>query len=430
MKKQLVFTLFFFIGFFLSSCDEFFDHINDNKKDGRLKKYSNQVILDWNLAALTAMGGPTYQHPLLAARINAMTHIAMHDALNTIAPAYETYAFQGKERDAAPIAAAASAAYTVLVNAVPEQKVMLDARLVQSLAGIPEGDQKTRGLDLGKEAGLAILALRENDGAFGDPIGPLAPATEPGVYQLVPPYDFVYAPFWQTMEPFSLQRPGQFRRAAQPALNSQAYSEAFNEVKTIGIKGSPVRTADQTALAHFWYELSEIGWNHIARTVVANRQPDLLTTARLFALLNIALADSYTAGWDTRFHYNFWRPYTAIRAAETDGNTNTTGNALWEPELPTPPVPDYPSTHSALGNAGATVLGHVFGDNTHFTLNSTTAVPQHVTRSFTSFSQAADENADSRVLAGIHFRFSCVAGQRLGTQVGQWVVANELKPRY
>src|SRR6185436_17035312 len=145
--------------------------------------------------------------------------------------------------------------------------------------------------------------------------------------------------------------------------------------------------------------------------------PGLFATARLFALLNMALTDSYTAGWDSKFYYNFWRPYTAIRAAATDGNDNTLEDLHWEPAEITPPVPDYPSTHSALGNAAATVLTHFFGDHSSFSGTSTTASPAGAIRSFSSFMQAADENADSRVRAGIHFRFACEAGQQLGNKV-------------
>jgi hypothetical protein len=148
----------------------------------------------------------------------------------------------------------------------------------------------------------------------------------------------------------------------------------------------------------------------------------------LFALVNMALADAYTAGWDSKFHYDFWRPYTAIRAAETDGNPNTEADLQWEPAEVTPPVQDYPSTHSALGNAAATVLTAILGENTGFSMTSTTAPAPGTARSFYTFLQAADENAESRVLAGIHFRFSCEKGQSLGNQIGQWTVDHHLKP--
>lgn len=163
--------------------------------------------------------------------------------------------------------------------------------------------------------------------------------------------------------------------------------------------------------------------------VTAERRLGLQSTARLFALLNMALSDAYVAGWDSRFHYDFWRPFTAIRDAENDGIPTTQPDPAWEPELTTPPVQDYPSTHSALGDAGAEVLAALLGDRTSFTFTSTTVVPAGGTRSFTSFSRAADENADSRVRAGIHFRFACEAGQELGRKIGRWTVQNHLRPR-
>ncbi len=433
MRKPTLLVLLSAIGLLFSCSNQFKDTPHPGKDDpgkGRkpFAKYSNQVIVDWNLMALEAMGGPTYVHSNLGARLNAMTHLAMHDALNAIAPVYAPYALQSRDEKADPIAAAASAAHTVLLAAFPDKQTKLDSALTQSLTNVPDGDAETRGIALGKLAGQAIVNLRQHDGATENPFVPIGPSTGPGVYGAVPPFDIIFAPFWKNMQPFSLQSPSQFRPAPQPALGSETYARDFAEVKSIGEKNSQTRTADQTAYAKFWYEYSEIGWNRVTRAAVAGKKLDLLSTARLFALVNIALVDSYTAGWDAKFHYNFWRPLTAIHAAETDSNPATAPDAGWEPLMNTPPVQDYPSTHSALGNAAATVLGALVGDKTKFTMTSTTTDPAQPTRSFTSFSQAADENADSRVVAGIHFRFSCKAGQELGRKVGEWTVANHLRP--
>jgi len=429
MKKLNMFTILFSV-LLLLACK--FSNGVDPSADGKkplLANYSNQVILDWNQMAYQAMGGPAYQHSLLASRINAMVHLAMHDALNSIAPAYQTYAFFREERDAEPIAAAASAAHAVLTASFPDKKAMLDSALTQSLAKVPTGDRLNRGIALGKEAAGAILAKRQNDGALQDPIAVIDPTAQPGEYQVVTPFNFIFAPFWKQMQPFGLTAPNQFRVGPQPALISQEYARDFEEVKTVGVKDSKTRTADQTAYGKFWYEFSEAGWNRVARAALAGRKLDLLATARLFALVNMALADAYTAGWESKFYYNFWRPLTAIQKAETDGNDMTTADASWEPLLPTPPVQDYPSTHSALGNAAATVLANVLGDKTGFSMSSPTADPATPTRSFRSFSQAAQENADSRVRIGIHFRFSCDAGLDMGGKIGQWTVDNHLKPK-
>jgi hypothetical protein len=430
MKKTPFFALLLGVALFFS-CNKFKDIVDpEGKNPGKnkpLSGYSNQVILDWNQMTLATMYGPTYD-PMIGARIYAMVHIAMHDALNAVAPVYQTYALQAQDQQAEPIAAAAAAAHGVLAASFPAKQAMLDSALTQSLSEVAEGTAKTRGIELGKQAAQIVMALRQNDGAFQNPIHEINPPQEPGVYQPIPPVTFVYGPFWATMQPFGLERPEQFRSAPHPVINSKAYTDDFNEVKSRGDVNSQTRTADQTAYAKFWYEFSEIGWNRVAYTAVSGKKLDILSTARLFALVNIAMVDSYIAGWDAKFHYDFWRPFTAIRAAATDGNDQTEADASWEPLMPTPPVQDYPSTHSALGNAAATVLANVLGDKTRFTMTSTTAEPAGYTRSFQSFSQAALENADSRVMAGIHFRFACNAGLEMGRKVGRWATDNHLRP--
>jgi hypothetical protein len=388
---------------------------------------SNKIILEWNEVAFRAFGGTSYQHSLMASRINAMTHLAMHDAVNAVKPVYATYVFNGMDELADPTAAAGSAAYTVLMHETPDQKKFLDSSLLVSLAAIPDGEAKKRGIELGRKAGLAIIEARASDGSASETIGKIPPSKVAGVYQHVPPFDLVFAPKWELVKPFSLQRKDQFRPGSYPALNSEAYAIAFKEIKSAGSKQSMERTGEQTAYAKFWYEFSEIGWNRVGRTVAADKKMELHETARLFALLNMALADAYIAGWDAKFYYNFWRPYTAVRAADIDGNPLTEADKNWEPLEATPPVHDYPSTHSALGNAGAAVLAALLGDQTAFTMTSFTAQPAGSMRSFQSFSQAANENADSRVQAGIHFRFSCIAGQKLGTEIGNWTADNYLK---
>ncbi|MBD0258128.1 MAG: vanadium-dependent haloperoxidase [Cytophagales bacterium] len=430
MTKKIVFSLLL-CATCLFSCDRFAERIRPDAGKNPVKplaKYPNRVIMDWNKMIVQAMGGPFYEHYLLFTHINAMTHLAMHDALNSVAPVYQPYAYHKPDPQAEPIAAAASAAHTVMSNFFPTKQLMLDSALAVSLQSVPEGDAKTRGIALGKEAGAAILVQRQQDPVYQDPYGPITPSNVPGVYQAVPPYNFVFGPFWKDMQPFALSSPSQFRSAPLPVLNSDVYTRDYNEVKAYGDKNSAVRTADQTFYARFWYEGSEVGWNTIAGVVAADKKLDLLATARLFALVNMAMADSYTAGWDSKFHYNFWRPYTAIRAGATDGNPNTEPDAGWESLLETPSIPDYPSTHSVLGNASATILASVVGDKTKFTFSSSTGVPATATRSFKSFSEAAKENADSRIMAGVHFRFACEAGMEMGYQIGKWTVENHLRP--
>jgi hypothetical protein len=392
--------------------------------------YSNEAVLDWSTAAYEAfMTHDGYANPLDAVRVFAMVHLAQHDALTAISPVWEAYAFEASDPYADPRAAAAAAAHGVLVSIFPAQRTSLDDQLSESLQAVPDGIAEDRGVVLGEAAAATILEERASDGSDAPIVGDYVPDVAPGRYRFTPPFDFAFQPGWAQLKPFALYSADQFRVPPPPALGGEAYAEDFEDVKVFGRRDSAVRTTDQTAYAKFWYEFSDIGWNRVARTVAADRELGLQATARLFALLNIALSDAYVAGWDSKFHYDFWRPHTAIREAQGDGNPGTQPDPAWESELQTPPVQDYPSTHSALGDAGAEVLASVFGDETPFTFTSTTAEPEGVTRSYASFSQAADENADSRVMAGIHFRFACEAGQALGRQVGQWTVQKHLRPR-
>ena len=390
---------------------------------------SAKTILYWNEVAFEAFGGVAYQHSLMASRINTMMHLAIHDALNGIEEKYERYAFNGKDEKADPIAAAASAAYAILLQEIPGKQGFLDSALAKSLDYAVDENKKIRGIELGKNAAQAILDKRLNDNSTGELMVPIPASVEPGVYQATPPFNIFFAPYWEKVKLFSLNEKTQFRSAPQPPLNSIVYQEDFEEVKATGKMNSETRSPDQSSYAKFWYEFSEAGWNRITREVVKAKGMNMLDAARLFALVDMALADAYIAGWDSKIYYNFWRPYSAIRNAASDGNDATTADPDWEPAEPTPPVPDYPSTHSALGNAASTVLATILGDNTAFSFTSPTGIPGSNTRIFQSFSQASDENADSRVRAGIHFRFSCEAGQELGNKIGKWTVETHLKPR-
>ena len=404
----------------------------DESSNAKLKSkfddvLSNQVIIDWSLAALDAEGGVTYQHALLSSRTDAMMHIAMHDALNAIIPLYEQYAYHKQMAGADPILAAAQAAHTVLAGIYPDATSMLDNLLATYLSATPDGTAKQLAITVGTEAGNAILSLRQNDGAFQNPIGDAAVSTVPGVYNTVPPFTFVFGEFWKTMQPFSLESVSQFRSDPPPALTSMEYAKDLNDIKEVGGLTSTTRTADESFYALFWYEFVEIGWNRIARILTTEKEMPLLATARLFALMNMAIADSYIAGWDSKYLYNFWRPYTAIHEADMDGNDRTEEDDTWVSYLPTPPVPDYPSTHSTGGNAAATVLALLTKGNTSFTMASSSGVPAETTRTLKNVQAAADENARSRVIAGIHFSFACEAGQKMGDLVGKWTVKNHLE---
>jgi membrane-associated phospholipid phosphatase len=283
-----------------------------------------------------------------------------------------------------------------------------------------------RGLATGAEAARAILAVRAGDGA--DRQLTYTPARHVGAYRYTPGFDFLFSPHWRHLRPFGLATPSQFRVAAPPSPESAAYARAFEEVKSLGGRASTVRSEEQASIAHFWYEFSDIGWNRVARVVARQRGLDVWDAARLFALVNMALADSYIAGWDSKLHYDFWRPVTAIRMAAEDFNPATIADPEWEPLLPTPPVQDHPSTHSVLGSAAATVMAGLLGDATPFAMASTTALADDPVRRFPSFSAAAAENGESRILAGLHFRFAVAAGLDMGERIGRHLLANHLRP--
>lgn len=391
----------------------------------------DQVVIDWNAIAYQVIkASDGYADPMAASRSLAMVHLAMHDAVNATRARYATYTSVEGDPAADAAVAAVSAAHDVLAALYPKEQAaaLLKAALEQTLFDAGIGAPVTRGQALGKRVAAAVLHKRAADGA--NATLPYQPGTRPGEYRYTPGFDFLAAPHWRHVQPFALATPSQYRSAPPPALDSPEYTRAFIEVKESGSKAANAkRTADQTHYAAWWYEFSDIGWNRIARTVARERKQDLWQRARTFALLNVAMADSYIAGWDSKMHHNFWRPVTAIHLADSDGNRHTLPDAAFVPLLPTPPVQDYPSTHSVLGAAAATVLAHAFGtDQVTFEAASSTALPANPTRRFTSFAQAARENADSRVRAGIHFRFAATAGLQMGEQVGRHALQYTLAP--
>jgi hypothetical protein len=391
----------------------------------------SDVVVDWSRivfeAALADDGYVSFRGP----RHQAMMHIAMHDALNAVDPRYDQYAYTGRSPHADPVAAAAKAAHDVLVAVYPAQQAKLDTELATWLGKVPDGSAKTRALTVGAGAASAIVELRQDDGTEVDLFSPdYEPGTRPGDYQFVPPYDVTLAKDFRDATPFGLRSARQFRVPAPPALRSRAYAKAYNEVRSVGAVDSTTRTADQSSYAHWWYESAEIGWARIARVTTTSEDLELWRAARMFALLSMTFYDGYLAGWDSKYHWDRWRPTTAIRAGDTDGNRRTVKDAGWESYLEVPPVSDYPSTHSVLGAGAAEVLRRGFRtDRVPFAMDSTTALPTDPVRSFTTFTQASDENADSRVRAGIHFRFSTKQGKALGRDVGRYIVRHELRPR-
>ena len=407
-------------------------------------------VLQWNEITMKAIDA-NGQSNVVATRTLAMTQGAVHDALNAISRRYDAYYFEGSpDAGASPDAAVAAAAHTVLVGVVssfgtPAQKgaalALVEQAYSASLARVTDGPARNKGVAVGRAAGTAMLALRKDDGATRDaaytpgmgagkwrphpnPTPPNPPIANPDAARGFGPSA---VPNWGNVTPFTLLSSSQFWLPGPPALTSPTYARDFNEVKAVGGKVSTVRTAEQTEIARFWFE-GPGNWNTIARTVAATRKLDAADSARLLALMNLAMADAYIAGWKIRYVYDFWRPVTAIREGDNDGNDATAGDPTWDSHQNTPAVSDYPSTQSTFSAAAAVVLASLLGgDQATFTVTSGKPF-EGLTRSFTSFSQAARESADSRVYAGIHFRSACEDGLGLGRKVGQRAVALYLQP--
>jgi len=373
----------------------------------------------WNIAMTDYSAGqpPPGIPPFVEARAYAMAHIAMLDAIRVA---------RAGTAPADVDAAVAAAAHDVLVAAfAPFGPNSFDSTYQSELTAIPDGPAETRGVAIGQQAAAAMLATRADEDIFAAMGAPYTPGTKPGDYQATPPVGAVVGAGWSKLRTFVVRSSRQFR-APRPytSLGSLEYAMDVNEIKLLGTATGSGRTTDQTAIAFYWYENSSYAWNRIARKVAGKLS--LLEHARLYAALNAAISDAYMTSLESKFYYNLWRPITAIHAANTDGNPLTIADDTWEPTFATPPVPDYPSAHSAAGGAAAEVIDTFVGRNRPFTHVSTTGPISGVagaeTRSFGSVQKAATENAYSRMLVGIHFRRACTVGLEQGRQIGRYVV--------
>jgi hypothetical protein len=384
---------------------------------------SGEVIRTWNERARAQAFG----NGVRLSRILAIMHAAQHDAVNGADPRYETHASTLSDPHADAEAAAAAAAHRVLVAFFPANQASLDAQLATSLAGVPDGPAEDAGLALGRAVGQLALDRRADDG-FGVP-DPFNPTQGPGVWEPTPP---VFAPMiepqFQNVRPFTLNDRTQFLPDPPPALTGERYTRDFNEVKRLGRDTGSERTADQTHLAHFWAEPTPAGWSRIASIVSAQKGYDLHRTARLLALLNMAVADGYIVGWYQKRYFAFWRPVTAIQKADTDGNPETSPDPTWLSLRPTPAIPDYPSNHALSGAAAAEILRRVTGtDDLPFCMVSTTSTPAGTQRCWDGFTQAELQNAESRVMIGFHFRFACETGVKVGRKIGRFATGHSLR---
>jgi membrane-associated phospholipid phosphatase len=388
-------------------------------------------VVQWNQTLLVIVRTPGAQpatiHPT---RSFAIMHAAIYDAVNAIDGTHQPYLVRlGASHFASQEAAAAAAAHEVLVKLYPSFQATLDAQLQQALAQLPSRGEAD-GISIGNTVADRILALRSNDGANAQPI-PYVFGNAPGDYQSTPP-NFPKQPqftHWSRVTPFALESASQFRPGGPPRLTGDRYSDAFDQVKLLGIAGGTTATPDQALTGRFWNGAIQNYWNEIAQTASLAHGLTTAQNARLFALLNLSFADGVIAFYDAKYTYNFWRPVTAIRAAAADGNPDTDADPNWLPEVGnTTPDPSYPGAHAVISAAGAEVLISFFHKH-HFDFDVTSEVLPGVVRSFTSFPAAAEEATLSRIFAGVHFLFDLTTGQRLGDDVADFVVDNFLTSR-
>lgn len=383
------------------------------------------AVVHWNDVAAAAFAPSQGTQPMAQSRTFAILHASVHDALNAIDHRYAPHTpGLPSAHGASPEAAVAAAAREVLVRLLPDQAGPVEAAYGAALSNVRDGPAKNAGIATGQAAAWATLNRRRDDGADAAAQPPYLPATGAGEYQFTPPFDFAAQPGWGHVRPFVIALADHTLDGPLP-LDSPAYARDVAEVQAIGPAASKVRTAGQSEIATFWYEDSPLGWNRIANTAVRQRGLDAWEAARTFALLHFAMADGFIAGFDAKYRHRFWRPVTAIHAAATDGNPATDPDTSWQPFLVTPPVPDYPSTHTVLGWAAAEVLIDTFGDRLRWQTTSLTLPGR--TRQYRGFSEAAHENGLSRLYAGIHFRHAVKDGRRMGRGIGQ-AVAEALAP--
>ena len=379
------------------------------------------VIMDWNAKA-DAIAAEKQVLPAQQSRAMSMLHIAMFEAVNAIELRYTPYKLTlSADRSTSKEAAAAAAAYDVLLAIYPDQKAVLDTALTASLSGIPETEGKSNGIVLGKKAAEGVIAFRASDGSNAQES--YRPYTKPGVYvpTIVPLFSTIGA-----TTPWVMTSGSQFRPGPPPALDSETWTRDVNEIREIGARNSIVRTAEQTTIGRFWFLVGPRSYNPIVRQAAMAKNMDVVDCARLFALTSIAGNDALVAVFDAKYQYNLWRPVTAIRNADITQNPATPREESWLPLGDTPMHPEYPCAHCITSAAISTVLRNIVGEEFgEFSLTSPTA--PGVTRKWSRLQDYSDEVANARIYAGFHYRFSTEVGKDMGKKIGELTVATQLR---
>ena len=384
------------------------------------------AVTDWNQTAIRATEIARAPVPVQT-RVMSIVHAAIFDAVNAIDRKYTAYAVDVRAAPGASSeAAAAAAAHGILERIYPPQKPITDAALASSLSPIPDGPAKAEGIRVGQEVAAKLFDLRKDDGSGAQQS--YAFGSGAGVYQATPPMNAnPMLPQWRTVKPFVITGVKQFAFAGPPVPNTAAFAKDFDEVKRLGSKASAERTSEQTAIAIHWAGSEVPPLNAVARVAAAAKGLNLVDTARLFALLNMTMADALIAGFEAKYAFNYWRPVTAIRNAGLASNAAISADPAWEPLLVTPPHQEYPSAHCLGAGAAVAVLQQIFeGDKL-----STSYVypPLGVARRWESFSQMAKEVEDARVWGGIHYRTAVEHGTQIGRQVAEFALKTHMVPR-
>jgi len=392
---------------------------------------SAEIIQHWNEAALLSIKAEKTPPPL-AVRQLAILHIAVFDAVNSVGRKFQSFEVETSiTRKTSEEAAAAAAGHRVLSSFYPGRTKQFDSLLARTVETLGDEEGVQAGLELGRYVGKEILAWRAEDGSTREVTH--RSSQKPGDWNPTPP-KFVkpLAPHWRQLDCFALRRGFQFRSDGPPALTDRVYTVAYDEVKKLGSKTSTTRTQEQTEIALFWADgegtVTPPGhWNRIAQAVARERAFSLVENARLFALLNVAMADVSIACWDCKYHFNFWRPIQGIREADRDGNPDTLADRDWEPLLVNPPFPSYTSGHSSFSGAAAAILAAVVGKDEYRFETSSEGLPGSL-RKFNGFWAAAEEAGMSRIYGGIHWQFDNTDGLAGGKKVAKLVLEKCMKP--
>jgi hypothetical protein len=395
------------------------------RTDADLAKPRTDVVLEWNAITMATVSGKIGVEQV---RLAAITHLAMFEAVNAITGDFEPYlGTVSAPPHASAEAAAVTAAYTVLVEYVPERTTVLDEARKTSLKRIKDSPGKASGIAAGQAAALAVIDHRAEDGSqateFYVPM-----SKDPGQWQLTPNCtDGGLFLHWRKVTPFGIKRGDQFRPPPPPSLTSRQFTRDYNEVKALGGADSTRRPADRADVARFYAAVqSQTVWNPIARTIAAARRTSLSSNARTFALLNMALNDALIAVMDAKYHYTFWRPETAILAGDTDGNPNTQPDGSFTPFISAPCHPSYPSAHAASSYAGRAILEHIYGGR-HRAIRLTSPAVPDVVLHYTRLEDVTDDIDDARIYGGIHYRSDQRVGARQGIRIGEYVIGHNLR---